>query len=170
MLAAVANDRILSDLGHRGPGMLGIGNAISGLGAIASPLLFQTAGGRLGLIFWMVGALAVLTFALAPADPSARPPRGLPDLRQTRALILGFVLFAVGLEVSLAGISASALIDLGFSEANAARLTSAYLAAYLATRLSLYGITRQVAPRALLLVGLGGTAVCIGAAALGAPA
>ena len=170
MLAAVANRRFLSDFGHRGPGMLGIGNAISGLGAIASPLLFLAAGGRLGLIFWMVGALAVLTFALAPADPNAPPPRGLPNLRQPRALILGFGLFAVGLEVSLTGFGASALIDLGFSEANAARLTSAYFAAYLATRLSLYWVTRRVAPGALVLVGLGGTAVCIGAAALGAPA
>jgi fucose permease len=170
LLAAVVNRRFLSDFGVRGPGMLGIGNAISGLGAIASPLLLLLAGGQLGPIFWMTGAFAALSVALAPADPSAPPFRGLPNLRQPRVLILGFGLFAVAIEVSLTGFGASALIDLAFSEASAARLTSAFFVVYLATRLSLYWITRRVTPGTLVVVGLGGTAICIGVAALGAPA
>ncbi len=170
MLTAVVNRRFLSDFGAHGSGMVGLVNALSGLGAIASPLLFLVAGGQLGPLFWGIGAVAALTIALAPADPSPPPARGLPDLRQARVLILGFGLFAIAIEGALIGFGASALVDLGVSGAVAARLTSAFFVAFLLSRLSLYWLTRKVAPGLLVLAGLGGTAACAAVAALGAPA
>jgi hypothetical protein len=89
MLTAVVNCRFLSDFGTHGPGMAGHVNALSGLGAIASPLLLLVAGGRLEPLFWNIGAVAALTIALAPAGRSlptgpwpARPSPGPhPDPR-----------------------------------------------------------------------------------------
>ncbi len=170
MLTAVVNRRFLGEFGARGAGMVGLVNAGSGLGAIVAPLLLLAVGGQLGPLFWAIGALAALTLALAPAEPAAPLARGLPDLRQARILILGFGLFAIAVEVALVGFGASALIDLGFSGATAARLTSAFFAAFLLSRLSLYWLTRHVAPGLLVLAGLGGTAACAAVAALGVPA
>ena len=55
MLSAVVNRRFLGDFGARGPGMVGLVNALSGLGAIASPLLFLAVGGALVVALRLVG-------------------------------------------------------------------------------------------------------------------
>lgn len=170
MLTAVVNRRFLGEFGARGPGMVGLVNAVSGFGAIIAPLLLLAANGHLGLLFWVIGAMAALTLAFVPREPATPLVRGLPDLHQRRVLILGFGLFAIAVEVALIGFGASALIDLGFTGSTATRLTSAFFAAFLLARLSLYWLTRHVAPGLLVLGGLGGTAVCTGVAALAMPA
>ena len=163
------NRAFLGGFGQRGPGMVGLVNAVYGLGAILSPLLFLWAGSRPTAVYLASAGLAVLGLLLARPDPSPAP-RGLPDLRNRRLLVTLF-LFGNGLiEGASAGFGASALIDAGLAPGMAARLTSAFFAAYLLSRISLYWLARHVGPDRLFLLGTGGAGLCMALAALGAPA
>ncbi|EYD74628.1 hypothetical protein Rumeso_03924 [Rubellimicrobium mesophilum DSM 19309] len=168
-IIAAVNRAFLGGFGERGPGMVGLVNAIYGLGAILSPLLFLWAGSRPTAVYLAIAALAVLALLLARPDPNPAP-RGLPDLRSRRLLVTLFI-FGNGLiEGASAGFGASALIDAGIAADTAARLTSAFFAAYLLSRLSLYWLARHVGSDRLFLLGAGGAGLCMAVAALGAPA
>jgi fucose permease len=168
-IVAAVNRAFLGGFGDRGPGMVGLVNAVYGLGAILSPLLFLWAGSRPTAVYLAIAGLAVLGLLLARPDPSPAP-RGLPDLRSRRLLVTLF-LFGNGLiEGASAGFGASALIDAGLAPGMAARLTSAFFAAYLLSRISLYWLARHVGPDRLFLLGTGGAGLCMALAALGAPA
>lgn len=166
---AAVNRAFLRGFGDRGPGMVGLVNAVYGLGAIASPLLFLAAGGRPPAVYAAIAVLAATALLLARPDASPAP-RGLPDLRNRRLLVTLFI-FGNGLiEGASGGFGASALIDAGVGADAAARLTSAFFAAYLLSRLSLYWLARHIGPDRLFLLGTGGAGLCMVVAALGAPA
>jgi MFS family permease len=76
IVVTVVNRRFLHDFGERGPGMLGLVNAVTGLGAIAAPLLAMAAGGP-GPVLLGLAALCVLTIPLGTPEPP-RPSAGLP--------------------------------------------------------------------------------------------
>jgi hypothetical protein len=169
LLMTSVNRRVLRGFGDRGPGMVGLVNALFGLGAILSPLLFLALGARPPLAFAAVAALALLTLALT--EPDAAPPiRGLPNLRDPRLLV---TLFLVGnglIEGVSVGFGASALADAGLSGATAARLVSGFFVAYLLARLSLAWVAGRLPPAQVFLTGVFGAGLCMAAAALGAPA
>ena len=168
LLTTSVNRSFLAGFGSRGPGMVGLVNAVYGLGAILSPLLFLLAGAAPRLAFGTVAALALTALALALRD-AAPPARGLPDLRQRRLLVTLFI-FGNGLIEGISvGFGASALTDAGLAAQTAARLTSGFFVAYLLARLALYWIAGRVAPARLFLLGTGGAGLAMGLAALGAP-
>ena len=168
ILAAGVNRRFLLDFGPRGPGMVSFVNAIYGLGAILSPLLFLWAGSRTPAVFWATAALAALAFLLARPEPFRSSAPGLPPLRP-RLLILLLNFAAVACEASLVALGAAALVAEGFSEPSAARLVSAFFVLFVAGRLGLALVSHRLPPGRTYLVGVGGMAGTMGLALL-APA
>ena len=169
-VSVVVNRRVLIESGGRGPGMVGIVNAVFGLGAIAAPVLFLWAAGRPGPVLWGLAAgTALLALAAAPEPFGSRAPRGLPPLRDRRLLILLFNVAGIAIEVALPGLGASALLDLGLTEPDAARLTSAFFATFLLARLALWWLTRLIAADRLVLLALGGAGASAALASMGLP-
>ena len=162
VLAVVVNRQFLVSFGTRGPGMVGMVNAIFGLGAIISPLLFVWVGGLPALVFGGIGVLALLTLALVQPDQSlAAETPGMPKLAQWPLLILGFNMLSAVIEVGLIGLGPTALIAGGLDGLDAARLVSAFSVCFLLGRLSLYWLTRFVGSDLLFLIALTGTALCM---------
>ena len=170
LLAVIVNRRFLTEFGARGAGMVGLVNAIWGLGAIAAPQAFVLAGERTGPVHLVLALLFALTVPLA--QPSGRQPAstGLPWLPPGRLAILGFVFAAITLEVGMFGYGPSALLALGLPTAEVATLISGFFTTFLAARLALYWASRRIAPEHLFLLGFLGIAVAMGIASLGAPA
>jgi len=169
VLAVAINRRFLQEFGARGPGMVAFVNGIYGLGAILAPLLFLAVGGRAGPVLWATAALAALAMALSRPEPFRNATPGLPPL-SPRLLILLFTFGSVVIEAALIGLGASALVDLGLSEPSAARLVSAFFAAFVAARLGLALVTHRLPPDLVFLGGLLGTTACLLGAALVSPA
>ncbi len=171
VLAVVVNRQFLASFGARGPGMVGMVNAIFGLGAIISPLLFVWVGGLPALVFGGIGVLALLTLPMVQPDQSlAAEAPGMPRLAQWPLLILGFNMLSAVIEVGLIGLGPTTLIAGGLDGLDAARLVSAFSVCFLLGRLSLYWLTRFVGADLLFLVSLTGTALCMGLSASGWPA
>lgn len=166
IVVTVVNRRFLHDFGPRGPGMVGLVNAVTGLGAIAAPLLVVAAGGRPGPVLLALAALCALTLPLV-APEARRAPSGLPPLRDPSLLLLLFVAGAVAIEVAMTGFGVSALIDLGATGTRAARLASGFFAAFLLVRVGLFWAAGRLPPATLFALGLAGTALCAGLAAFG---
>jgi len=168
LTSAIVNRRFLSEFGARGPGMVGVVNAVFGAGAIVSPALFVLAQGAPGPVF---AGIAVMALALIPVvQPTGRGmtgAQGLPDLRQRRLGILGFIFMAVVIEVAFFGFGPSALVAAGVAPFTAAHLTSAFFATFLAGRLSLYWLTRVVPAERIFVIGLAGAAGCAALAGAG---
>jgi fucose permease len=166
VLGAGINRRFLHDFGPRGPGLVSFVNAIYGIGAILSPLLFLLAGSRTPAVFWATAALALLAMALARPEPFRQAAPGLPPLRP-RLLVLLLNFAAVAIEAALVALGASALVAEGFSEASAARLVSAFFVLFVAGRLGLALVSHRLPPGRTYLAGVAGVAVCMGLALLG---
>jgi hypothetical protein len=149
--------------------MVGLVNAVYGIGAILSPLLFLLLAGRPALAFATVAALSLLALLLS-APAAAPPPRGLPDLCNPRLLVTLFILGNGLIEGVSVGFGASALADAGLPAPTAATATSAFFLAYVAARVALTGIAGRIAPARLLLLGFGGTGLSMALAALALPA
>ena len=171
VLAVVVNRQFLASFGTRGPGMVGVVNAVFGLGAIISPLLFVWVGGVPALVFGGIGVLALLTLPLVQPDQTlqAEAP-GMPRLAQWPLLILAFNMFSAVIEVGLVGLGPTALMAGGIDGLDAARLVSGFSVCFLLGRLSLYWLTRVVGSDLLFLLSLTGTALCMGLSAAGWPA
>jgi len=170
LIATHVNRSFLNGFGPRGPGMVGLVNAISGIGLIAAPLVFVWVGGNPLVLFAAIALFALALLALLPRGDGDPAPRGLPNLRQARMGILLLNLVSTGLEAALAGLGVTTMIALGWAESDAARLASGFFAAFLLTRLALYWLTRIIPPGLLFLISVIGTALTAGIAALGWPA
>lgn len=169
LLFSSVNRGFLAGFGARSAGMVGLVNALYGLGAILSPLAFLAVGAHPGPVFAALAAVAALAATLAPRD-KAPAARGLPDLRQRRLLVTLFILGNGLIEGISVGFGASALIASDLAPGTAARMTSAFFAAYLLSRVSLYWLAPRIPPARLLLLGLGGAGLSMTFAALVAPA
>ena len=172
--SAVFNSRLLAEFGPRGPSVLGLANALFGVGAIASPLLLVALGNQPGLVFWLLaaGAAVLWPFAHPPVQP-AEPLTGRRTLGQILFEARGVVwigVIAVGVEAALAGLGPAALIARGATQEAAALLTSALFVSFVAARLSLVWLSLRVGARRLVQAGLGGLVLCMAGAALLPPA
>ncbi len=170
LISTIQNRRFLAEFGDRGPGMVGLLNAVFGIGAIAAPILFVWAGGAPAPVF---AGIALGSAMLIPVvQPSGKGPAtiGLPEWRNRRSLILILLFASVLLEVGLFGFGPSALITLGTPELAAARLASVFFVVFLLARLGLYWLTNWISAQVLFLCGICGIALCGILAAAGWPA
>ena len=168
VLAVAINRRFLAEFGARGPGMVALVNGIYGLGSILAPLLFLAVGSSPGPVLWATAALAAMAMALSRPEPFRNATPGLPPLSpRLWLLLLNFA--AVVIESSLIGLAASALVDLGHPEAQAAGLVSAFFATFVAARLGLALVTHRLAPDLIYLLGVAGTTACLLVAAFISP-
>lgn len=173
LIAALVNRAFLTGFGPRGPGMVGIVNAISGIGSIAAPLVFVALGGVPALLFAVIAVMAAALIPIfapaAPADEAAaQAPQG--SLLRPRMSVLLLNHISTGMEASLIGFGVSALIAMGRAETAAQFLASGFFVAFLLSRLAFYWLSRIVAPDTLFLVATLGTAGAAALAAAGAPA
>jgi fucose permease len=168
LISAVLNRRFLTESGGDGPAMVGLLNAIFGIGAIGGPMLLLSVGGSPGLAF---GIVAVAMLALVPfAGGASEAPAAIAHRRLLRSpgvLLLGAA--AIGFEVSLIGLGPAALVGRGIAEADAARLASLFFAFFLASRVSLVWLAPRLRPLSLLAMAFAAGAVLAGAAAIAPP-
>jgi len=183
LTATVYNRRFLLQMGDRGPAMVGLLNAIFGIGSIAGPLLFVSAGGSVAVVY---GALALALVALLPiADAGAsavRAPDPAPTgpavpaedpavgraLRRPLVLVLGAL--GVGVEAASVGLGPTALIARGLTEREAALTASVFFVFFLLGRIALVWIAPRVPGLRLLGLALTVAAVCLALAAVALPA
>jgi fucose permease len=119
-------------------------------------------------VFGAAALLAFLAMALARPEPFRATAAGLPPLTP-RLLVLLLNFGAVGLEAALISLGASALVDLGRSEASAARLVAAFFVLFVAARLGLAAVSHRLPSDLVFLAGLLGVAAGSTLAAAGAP-
>jgi fucose permease len=180
LIATVYNRRFLVQMGARGPAMVGLLNAIFGIGSIAGPLILVATGGSVHLTYGLIAlALAALlpladlgqSAAAAPAQSAPRfTGSGALTATLRRPTILGLGAAAVGIEAAAVGLGPAALIGLGLTEREAALTASAFFVAFLLGRLSLVWITAHVAALRLLAVALAAASACLAAATVAWPA
>jgi fucose permease len=171
--SAVFNSRLLAEFGPRGPAVLGLANALFGVGAIAGPLLLLAAGSDPRIVFagLALGAALLWPFARPPARPVGGPAEGAPlgSLLSRGRGVVWIGLVAVGAEASLAGLGPAALIARGATQEAAALWASGFFAAFVLARLALVWLAVRVAARRLLQGGLAGLALALAGATLGPP-
>jgi hypothetical protein len=160
-ISSIFNRRFLAEFGDRGPGMVGLLNAVFGIGAIVAPLLFVWAGGAPRLVFAGLAVMAALLLPLAGAERKATgtAAMGLRALYTPRAAMLGLVAATVLIEVGFFGFGPSALIAGGMDELDAARLASVFFAGFMASRLSLFWLTRHFDAALLFIASVAGVAL-----------
>lgn len=166
--SAVFNARVLAEFGARGPSMLGLANALFGVGAIGAPLLLVGLGNSPQAVFTLLAVASALLwpFARPPAPGAGSAPvaGGVGALlgRGRKVMLLGGA--AVGFEASLAGLGPAALIAAGTSLEAAALLTSGLFVTFVAGRLSLVWLAGRISPLRLVQTGLAGLALCMAGA------
>lgn len=167
--AVYVNRAFLQGFGSRGQAMVGLVNAVSGIGLIGAPLFYVAVGGSVAALFGTISVLAAVTLVLyRPGEDSfAGAPRGLPDLGRGRLGIVALNFGSALMESSLGGLGAVALIASGWAENVAALLVSGFFATFLLSRLVIYWIAARVSAARLFLVGTVGTALASGLAASG---
>lgn len=172
LIAVVVNRRFLTESGANGAAMVGVVNAVFGLGAIAGPLVFLALGARPDLAYGLVAAASALLVPLAGTTPTQGGPSLLGlrlGLRRARArLLLGGA--AIGIEVTLIGLGPAALVARGLGEAEAARLASAFFAAFLSARFGMIWLAPRLGAMTLLALAFAATGAAVLAAALLPPA
>lgn len=169
IIVSHVNRVFLSRFGARGPSMVGLVNAIGGIGSVAGPALLVALGGSTTWFYALIGVVAALALLLQPAreDAFAGAARGLPPLGRREIGLLSLITGSTMLESALAGFAALALIAGGIPARSATLLVAGYFAAFVLGRLSLYWLARHIASHHLLLISALGTAAAAGLAAAG---
>jgi fucose permease len=167
-VSAVVNRRFLTEM-ESGAAMVGIVNAIYGIGAIAGPLLFVSLGARADLAFGLIAvtAVALIPFARGAALPVAAVGGFFGLVRRPGILILGAC--AIGIEISMVGFGPSALAARGITGERAAELASLFFVFFLVARASLYWIAALMRPLSLLTLSFLSAAALNGLASVVAP-
>lgn len=170
-VAAIFNPRVLTVWGPSGPSKVGMLNAVFSFGAILAPWFFARIGSDLRPVFWSIAGVAALTWlASGPVGLTGVSRGGGAKGFRTHLPILGFILIAIGIEASLAGLGPTALIRAGIEEDTAATLLSLFFVAALATRIALVLFSHRWPDFAIYLAAVLWSAICAAGAALISPA
>lgn len=167
----IYNRRFLNSFGSRGPAMVGMINAVFGIGAICAPLVFVALESDPQISFALVAALAAVTWLGAGRAGMEEMPAAaeLGDFKP-RFGILSFGVVAIAIEACLIGLGPTALIAAGETETHAAQLLSMFFVAFLAVRVGLLWLADAMQPFTLLVLALVGAGVSALGAALVSPA
>ncbi|MGZ9812598.1 hypothetical protein ACXN5S_19210 [Pseudoroseicyclus sp. H15] len=170
-MSVVVNRRFLTEFGARGPGMVGLVNAIYGIGAIAAPPALLITAGRPGPVYAGLAVLALLALPFVKPGPRrGAASLGLPPLHAGRLSILAFIFASAVIESTLVGYGPSALLAIGMAQANVALLTSGFFATFLAGRLALYWLAPRLQPEHVLAAGFFWVAAALVLVVAGLPA
>lgn len=158
-LALGINSLYAVGYGRRSPAMVNLLNAIFGIGAMLSPLLFLVDFARGGTPFFVLaGFTAVLVpLGLKMDDRLPQPDPNLPRLGQRRGIFLAFMVLlglGVGVESSTVGYAATYLIAVGVSVDGATTATSFFFLLFMLGRLAIIPISLHVKPYQIVLGSL----------------
>lgn len=148
-LALGINSLYAVGFGRRSPAMVNLLNAIFGIGAMLSPLLFLVDFARGGMPFLVLaGITAVLLplgFKMDDRLPQADPNAPRPGKR--RAAFLAFIVLlalGVGVEAATVGYAATYLVSIGTSLDGATTATSLFFLLFMLGRLAVVPISLRV--------------------------
>lgn len=145
--------------GRRSPAMVNLLNAIFGVGAILSPLLFLLNFSNPRTPFFILAVFGTLLVPLGfimddrvPTVASKQQPR-----RNWGALLAFIVLLGlgVGIEASTVGYAATYLISVGVSASGAATATSLFFLLFTLSRLAAIPLSLRARPYQIVLGSLG---------------
>ncbi|MES2846829.1 MAG: MFS transporter [Pseudomonadota bacterium] len=155
----VFNPRMLKTFADKGPSMLGLLNAMFGVGAIVAPLVFVALGSDPQISFGLIAGLCALIWLAAGAGENDAPDaQGSTQAYRIRPLILLFGTVCIGIEACLIGLGPSALIRSGMTEVEAAQLLSAFFVAFLLSRVALVLFAHLVPAFTIYTVSMAGAA------------
>lgn len=156
LCATLYNRRYLIEFGARGPAMVGVVNAVFGVGAIAAPLVLVALGNVPMPVFAGVAVLMLAVLPIARPGP-AEARQGADPLRLRPEMVLAAL--TIGCEALSTGLGPTGLVGRGLGQAAAGTWTSAFFIAFMAGRISLYWVADRVPARRLLRVALAGLAL-----------
>lgn len=175
MTASVYNRRFLLQMGAQGPAMVGLLNAIFGIGSIGGPLILVAAGGSVQVTYGLLALalVALLPFADCGCDAAPVAPVGGSAsvgaaLRRPYVMTLGAL--GVGFEVAVVGLGPAALIARGLTEREAALTASAFFVFLLLGRLSLVWLAARIPALWMLALAILAAGACLALANLAFPA
>jgi MFS transporter, FHS family, glucose/mannose:H+ symporter len=155
------NRRFLIEFGDKGPAMVSLVNALFGVGAISAPLVFVALGSHVGVSYALVAAFALMTVIMAlRLPPAATEAVGSMARFRLHFGILALGMAAIATEATLIGLGPVALIALGQTEVQSAKLLSAFFVSFLLIRLVLAAFSNIIAALNLLIAALLASAIC----------
>ena len=164
-LAIGINSLFAVGFGSRSPSMVNLLNAVFGIGAILSPLMFLLFPTRPQITFLVLAAVGGLIIPLAfklddrvPAQPVAR------DKAQNRTLLFAFVVLlglGGGIEASTVGYAATYLIATGTSIETAATITSLLFLTFTLARLAAIPLSIRFSSAQIVMGCISVTAVLL---------
>jgi len=139
-LALGINSLYAVGYGRRSPAMVNFLNAIFGIGAMLSPLLFLIEFDHRGTPFYILAGFAAVLVPLGLMMDDRLPPVDINVSRQRkqRGTLLAFMVLlglGVGVESSTVGYTATFLISIGVSAVGATTATSLFFLLFLLGRL-----------------------------------
>ncbi|MBK8902119.1 MAG: MFS transporter [Anaerolineaceae bacterium] len=156
--------------GRRSPGMVNLLNAIFGVGAILSPLLFLLDFANSRMPFFVLAGFGAALVPLGLMMDDRLPTRATElRPRQNRGILLAFIAllgFGVGVEVSTIGYAATYLLAVGVSADGAAAATSLFFLMFTASRLAVIPLSLRLRPYQIVLGSLGLTTLLLAVANL----
>jgi fucose permease len=158
--------------------MVGLLNAIFGIGSIGGPLILVAAGGSVQMTYGLLALalVALLPFADCGCDTASAPrPDSISGSSAVRAAIRRpFVMtlgaLGVGFEVAAVGLGPAALIARGLTEREAALTASVFFVFLLLGRLSLVWLATRVPALWILAMALMAAGGCMALANVTSPA
>lgn len=168
IIGARMSTRLLSETGPRGSAIVGTLMALFAVGGLVAPLLHLRMGAPPVLL--VVAVMAAVAALILPVPLHPAPPRGWPAMGRAAWVTLGAIAVSATVEVGLTGLGPTALAARGFAPDAVAWLAALFFVSFAAGRGSLWLLARRLAPRALALVSLLGSAAACVLAAAGAEA
>jgi len=158
-LALGINSLYAVGYGRRSPAMVNFLNAIFGIGAMLSPLLFLIEFDHRGTPFYILAGFAAVLVPLGLMMDDRLPPVDINVSRQRkqRGTLLAFMVLlglGVGVESSTVGYTATFLISIGVSAAGATTATSLFFLLFLLGRLVVIPVSLRVKPYQIVLGSL----------------
>ena len=145
--------------GRRSPAMVNFLNAIFGIGAMLSPLLFLVDFARRGTPFFIFAGVTAVLLPLALMMDDRLPAVAVdaPRPRKRRGALLAFMVLlglGVGVESSTVGYAATYLISIGVSADGATTATSFFFLLFMLGRLAIISISLRVKSYQIVLGSL----------------
>jgi MFS family permease len=158
-LALGINSLYAVGYGRRSPAMVNLLNAIFGIGAMFSPLLFLVDFVHRGMPFFIFAGVTAVLLPLALMMDDRLPPVVVdaPRLGKRRGALLAFMVLlglGVGVETSTVGFATTYLISVGVSADGATTATSFFFLLFMLGRLAIIPVSLRMKSYQIVLGSL----------------